>query len=218
MNARLRARLAFWLLAPALLFVAVLMLFGESEGSPDVLLIERAHDMRSHAGNAARLMKALAHESRLLVLCVLSEGERSVGELNVEVGLSQSALSQHLAVLRRDGLVETRREAQTIYYRLADSAALDIIEEILLDRPVGSTAEAATSLRQRILDPGAPAPPPPGTRIVPDRKYEAGGVVGNGSEKGVCMMYVRKYLMNREVGFGRRFLQIFEEAAHPLFF
>lgn len=75
--------------------------------------------MREHAGEAAQLMKTLGHETRLMVLCTLSEGELSVGQLNELVSLSQSALSQHLSVLRRDGLVETRRESQTIYYSLA---------------------------------------------------------------------------------------------------
>ena len=84
-------------------------------------------ELRLHAGEAAQLMKALAHESRLLVLCTLSEGEMSVGQLNELVPLSQSALSQHLAVLRREGLVTTRRKAQTIYYSLADGPASRII-------------------------------------------------------------------------------------------
>ena len=85
-------------------------------------------EMREHAGDAARLMRALANETRLLVLCTLSEGEMSVGQLNQRVALSQSALSQHLAVLRRDGLVNTRRESQTIYYSVADGPAAQIIE------------------------------------------------------------------------------------------
>lgn len=78
------------------------------------------------AAEAARLMKALANERRLLILCQIADGERSVGSL--EVGLSQSALSQHLARLREDGLVKTRREAQTIYYSIADPAVLKIIQ------------------------------------------------------------------------------------------
>lgn len=72
------------------------------------------------AGEAAALLKALAHEARLMVLCQLLNGEHSAGALQDASGLSQSALSQHLARLREEGLVETRREAQTIYYRLAD--------------------------------------------------------------------------------------------------
>jgi DNA-binding transcriptional ArsR family regulator len=83
--------------------------------------------MRENAGAAARLLKALANEHRLLVLCHLLEGERSVGELNAELELSQSALSQHLAVLREDGLVATRRVAQTIYYRIASPAVETVL-------------------------------------------------------------------------------------------
>jgi ArsR family transcriptional regulator, virulence genes transcriptional regulator len=72
------------------------------------------------AGEAAALLKALSHESRLMVLCQLLDGEHSAGALQEASGLSQSALSQHLARLREEGLVATRREAQTIFYRLAD--------------------------------------------------------------------------------------------------
>lgn len=84
--------------------------------------------MRRHAGDAARLVRALANQHRLMVLCVLSEGELSVGELNARVPLSQSALSQHLAVLRNERLVETRRAAQTIHYRLATGIAMQLIQ------------------------------------------------------------------------------------------
>ena len=83
--------------------------------------------MRSHAAEAAGLMKALGHEARLIILCTLAEGERSVGELNELVPLSQSALSQQLARLRHEGLVETRRESQTIYYSLVPGPADKII-------------------------------------------------------------------------------------------
>ena len=84
--------------------------------------------MRRNASDAVSLLKGLANESRLMILCVLSEGELSVGQLNQRINLSQSALSQHLAVLREQGLVQTRRESQTIYYRLSDTTALNIIE------------------------------------------------------------------------------------------
>jgi DNA-binding transcriptional ArsR family regulator len=87
-------------------------------------------DMAAHAGDAARLLRALANPHRLLVLCVLSEGELTVGELNERVPLSQSALSQHLAVLREDGLVTTRREAQTIHYGLAAGPAPAVIRTL----------------------------------------------------------------------------------------
>jgi len=84
--------------------------------------------MQHNAGNAVSMLKGLANESRLMIMCVLSEGEISVGDLNKRIKLSQSALSQHLAVLREQDLVQTRRESQTIYYRLRDTAAMNIIE------------------------------------------------------------------------------------------
>lgn len=83
--------------------------------------------MRRHAPDAAGLMKTLGSESRLMVLCSLTEGEKSVGELNEMIPLSQSALSQQLARLRTQGLVETRRESQTIYYSLAKGPAEKVI-------------------------------------------------------------------------------------------
>lgn len=86
--------------------------------------------MRTHAGDAVQLLKTLGNEKRLMALCLLVEGERSVGELNAQLEVSQSALSQHLAILRADGLVVTRREAQTIYYALAEGPAQRIIETL----------------------------------------------------------------------------------------
>ncbi len=83
--------------------------------------------MAEHADEAAQLLKALSNRSRLMVLCILSEGELSVGELQERVPLSQSALSQHLAVLRRDQLVSTRRQSQTIYYTLQNDKAARVI-------------------------------------------------------------------------------------------
>ena len=83
--------------------------------------------MRRHAGEAAAMMAALSHEARLRVLCDLVGGERMAGELVQRSGLSQSALSQHLAKLREEGLVATRREGQAIYYRIADSDAARIL-------------------------------------------------------------------------------------------
>lgn len=83
--------------------------------------------LEPRAADAARLLKLLANEQRLTVLCRLSGAEMSVTELGSYVNLSQSALSQHLAKLRADGLVATRRDAQTIYYRLADPIAERLI-------------------------------------------------------------------------------------------
>ena len=85
--------------------------------APDV------NDLRENARRASALLKAMSNERRLLILCHLAEGEKSVGALEEIVGLSQSALSQHLARLRRDRLVATRRAAQTIYYALAGKEA-----------------------------------------------------------------------------------------------
>ncbi|NOR37839.1 MAG: metalloregulator ArsR/SmtB family transcription factor [Woeseiaceae bacterium] len=83
--------------------------------------------MAEHAADAAGLMKALGNESRLMILCMLADRERSVGELNETIPLSQSALSQQLARLRQQGVVKTRRESQTIFYSLADGPAEKII-------------------------------------------------------------------------------------------
>jgi len=76
------------------------------------------------AAQAASLLKLLANENRLLILCQLAQvKEMSVNDLVEAVGISQSALSQHLAKMREDGLLATRREAQTVYYRMADRNA-----------------------------------------------------------------------------------------------
>jgi ArsR family transcriptional regulator len=83
---------------------------------------EKLAGFAMQAGEAAAVMRALSNEARLLVLCHLSESyELSAGELTRRVGLSQSALSQHLARLREDRLVTTRKEAQTVFYRVADA-------------------------------------------------------------------------------------------------
>lgn len=84
--------------------------------------------LEEQSETATGLLKALANEKRLLIVCTLSAGEKNVGELEEVIGLSQSALSQHLARLRRDGIVATRREAQTIYYSLKHAAVLRLLE------------------------------------------------------------------------------------------
>ncbi|MGB5511500.1 MAG: metalloregulator ArsR/SmtB family transcription factor [Woeseiaceae bacterium] len=101
--------------------------------------LPHASDMQAHAADAAGLMKALGNESRLMVLCMLTEGEQSVSVLNDTIPLSQSALSQQLARLRQQGLVKTRRESQTIYYSLADGPAERIIN-LLHDIYCGAAA------------------------------------------------------------------------------
>lgn len=80
-------------------------------------------ELQKNASRATVLLKAMANASRLLILCQLAEGEKSVGELERRVGLSQSGLSQHLALLRRKGIVATRREAQSIFYSLVSREA-----------------------------------------------------------------------------------------------
>jgi ArsR family transcriptional regulator, virulence genes transcriptional regulator len=87
-------------------------------------------ELRDNATHAARLLRALSNENRLMLLCLLFEGERTVSELNESLPLSQSALSQHLAVLRDEGLVKTRRQAQSIYYGLASRPAQRVVETL----------------------------------------------------------------------------------------
>ena len=84
-------------------------------------------DLKENAQRASELLKAMSNEKRLMILCYLTEGEKSVGQMERLVDLSQSALSQHLARLRRDGLVKTRRASQTIYYSLAGGEASAIM-------------------------------------------------------------------------------------------
>ncbi len=81
----------------------------------------------SSAKQASAVLKAMSNEHRLMVLCALLDSEMSVSEINDVVPLSQSALSQHLAALRKAELVATRRESQTIYYRVSNGAVLQII-------------------------------------------------------------------------------------------
>ena len=104
---------------------------GRRAESPASVAIDLA-GMTRHAESAAGLLKALANPHRLLLLCLLADGELSVGALNERIPLSQSALSQHLAVLRADGIVATRREAQTVFYRIAEGPALDVIRVLQL--------------------------------------------------------------------------------------
>jgi DNA-binding transcriptional ArsR family regulator len=89
-----------------------------------------ASQMDAKAEDVADLLKAMANPQRLRVLCLLLEGERSVGQINERVELSQSALSQHLGVLRDKKLVSTRREAQTVFYSVAPGPVHDIIETL----------------------------------------------------------------------------------------
>ena len=80
------------------------------------------------ADQASNLLKALSNRHRLLLICQLTEGERSVGELAECLNLRDSTVSQHLALLRKDGLVSARRDAQTIYYSIASEPAREVLK------------------------------------------------------------------------------------------
>jgi DNA-binding transcriptional ArsR family regulator len=117
--------------------------------------LARLAEMHAHAGEAARLLKTLANEQRLLILCNLIERPLSVGELNGRVELSQSALSQHLAVLREAGFVETRRESQSVYYSLPPgpvTRVMALLQELYCSAPPPAsrrrTSRAAAARRR----------------------------------------------------------------------
>ena len=102
---------------------------------------ETASSLQARAGHVAARLALLANAKRLLILCELAKGERSVGALQQAVGLGQSALSQHLSKLREAGMVDTRREGQTIFYRISDPelevlmmALYEVFCKDLLDR------------------------------------------------------------------------------------
>ncbi|MGL5757354.1 ArsR/SmtB family transcription factor [Plesiomonas sp.] len=103
--------------------------------------------MEQNIGRAVMLLKAMANEKRLFILCHLQDKEVSVGVLSERLSLSQSALSQHLAWLRRDGLVKTRKEAQTVFYSLSSHAVKEVISTLhglyCIDQPenMNSTTE-----------------------------------------------------------------------------
>ncbi len=95
---------------------------------PNSLPPETPVDMKQSAANAAAFLKALAHEGRLMILCHLGAGERSVGELERLLDMRQAAVSQMLARLREEGMVKTRRDGKTIYYALNDGKTAQVIE------------------------------------------------------------------------------------------
>ena len=98
---------------------------------------EKYSQVRRYSALASRILKAMSNERRFLILTYLADGEKSVGELELLIGISQSALSQHLARLRHSDLVKTRRDAQNIYYSLNGSEADAIIATLqdLLQQP-----------------------------------------------------------------------------------
>lgn len=86
--------------------------------------------LRQSAARCCALLKAMAHEDRLLLLCQLTQGEHNVGELEASVGIRQPSLSQHLGVLREEGLVAARREGKYIYYHLASHEVIAIMQTL----------------------------------------------------------------------------------------
>ncbi len=109
--------------------------------------------LKDAARPASHWLKTLGNERRLTILCLLAERERSVGELERLMDLSQSALSQHLARLRQDGFVATRRDAQTVYYSLRDdrvTAIMGTLDELFEDQETGAdgSPDADTPRRQ----------------------------------------------------------------------
>lgn len=122
--------------------------------------------MIEKAGEAAALIKTLANEHRLLVLChLVSAGEMTPGALAGAVGLSQSALSQHLAKLREEGLIDFRREAQSLFYRLSDPRAAQVLA-VLRDIfcPELAAAPGGAGASGESLIPSAPARPDNGSK------------------------------------------------------
>ena len=99
---------------------------------------EELRQLHTQARRASELMKALSHETRLLILCLLSEGEMSVSELEEIIGLSQAAVSQQLARLRLERLVTTRRDGRQVYYQIVDGEVSTLIESLydLFCKPV----------------------------------------------------------------------------------
>ena len=89
--------------------------------------MQELHDMAAHA---VELLKAMANEWRLMILCQLAEGEKTVSELQSALGLSQSALSQHLAILRRERIVRSRKHAQSVSYSLSGEDATKVMETL----------------------------------------------------------------------------------------
>lgn len=97
-------------------------------------------EMRTAATQACRLMKTLSNRDRLTILCLLTQGEKRVGELEECLGILQPTLSQQLTVLREEGLVGTRREGKNIYYRLSSPSALAVMQ-VLYEQFCGNAKE-----------------------------------------------------------------------------
>lgn len=87
-------------------------------------------ELRRRSEDVAALLKQLSHPQRLLILCSMAEGEKSVGEIEQACGASQSAVSQFLKGMRLEGLIESRREGKQVYYRIVDKRGLELIKSL----------------------------------------------------------------------------------------
>jgi len=103
--------------------------------------------MRAAADESSELLKALSNRHRLLVLCQLTDGEKSVGQLADFLGVRDSTASQHLALLRRDGIIASRRDGQTIWYRIASEPALAVMKVLYETYCAGSKTRRTGSRR-----------------------------------------------------------------------
>jgi len=110
--------------------------------------VQSIAQLNERADEASHLLKSLASPIRLKILCQMVDGERSVGEIAANIGIRDTLASQHLSLLRRDGIVATRRDAQTIYYRVDSDAARRLIG-VLHDCFCGATAASARRARKR---------------------------------------------------------------------
>lgn len=101
--------------------------------------------MEAAADQASELLKALSNRHRLMIVCQLLDGERSVGQMAETLGLRDSTVSQHLALLRKDGLVSSRRDAQTIFYSIASEPAREVLSALykVFCPPATTTANEA---------------------------------------------------------------------------
>lgn len=89
-----------------------------------------SEEMANHAVETAEVLKSIANPNRLMILCSLIEGEKTVGAINQEIPLSQSALSQHLARLRAEDLVTSRKEGQSVHYRISDRRIVELMSRL----------------------------------------------------------------------------------------
>lgn len=102
---------------------------NKQKSEPESLQIDLSV-LSGKSAEASELLKAISHEGRLLTMCFLGTGEKSVGALEKLLGVRQAAVSQQLARLRQDGLVTTRRDGKTVYYRIADARLIEILKTL----------------------------------------------------------------------------------------